>query len=186
MAVYTKEKPLAIVDKLGFKRFDDEGRILKLEYPKFFLINLYIPHGGRQKENLAYKLKVYKHLFEFIGKIKKKPIILIGDFNIAHKGIDLTRPKDNKNNIMFTKKERMQIDELIKLGFIDTFRKFHKKAGNYTWWAYIANARARNIGWRLDYAFVSKKLTPKLKKAFILNKIKGSDHCPVGIDIEAG
>ena len=184
VAIYTRRKPLKIEYKLGLKRFDQEGRILKLKYPDFTLINLYLPHGGRQKENLAYKLKVYNRIINYLKKIKDKNIILIGDFNIAHKEIDLARPKDNENNIMFTIEERKQIDKIIKSGFIDTFREFNKKGGNYTWWPYMAKARQRNLGWRIDYIFISKELTQKLKDAFILPEIMGSDHCPIGIEIK--
>ena len=183
VGVFSKKKPLAIKRKLGLKRFDDEGRFLELKYPDFTLINLYLPHGGRQKENLAYKLKVYQSLFKYLQKMNKQKLILIGDFNIAHQEIDLARPKQNKNNIMFTPKEREQIDKLIKLGFTDSFRKFHNDGGHYTWWPYLAKARERNLGWRIDYAFVSKKLVPNLKKSFILSQVQGSDHCPIGIEI---
>lgn len=183
VVVYTKKKPLRVETVLGIKRFDQEGRMLKLEYSDFTLINLYLPHGGRQKENLDYKLKVYGRLLRYLKKIKTKNVILIGDFNIAHKEIDLARPGQNKNNIMFTSEEREQIDGIIGLDFTDTFRKFHKKGGHYTWWPYFVNARQRNLGWRIDYVFTSKAITPKLKSAFILNKVKGSDHCPVGIEI---
>jgi len=183
VAVYTKEKPLKVVNKLGLKRFDQEGRILILEYPHFTLINLYTPHGGRQKENLNYKLEVHKYLLNYLKRIKNKNVILIGDFNIAHQEIDLARPKQNKNNIMFTQEERKQIDKIINLGFIDSFRVFNKKSGNYTWWPYFVNARERNLGWRIDYTFVSKKLSSKLKSALVLNKVMGSDHCPIGLEI---
>lgn len=183
VAVYTKEKPIAVKDKLGMARFDQEGRMLKLEYPDFILINFYLPHGGRQKENLDYKLEVYDFISAHLKKLKKENIILIGDFNIAHNDVDLTRPKQNQNNIMFTPRERKEIDKLVNSGFIDTFREFHKEGGWYTWWPYFANARERNLGWRIDYAFVSKNLTPKLKDAFILNQVRGSDHCPLGIEV---
>jgi len=185
VAIYVRKKPLSIENKLGMKKFDTEGRILKLEFPKFLLINIYLPHGGRQKENLDYKLRVYKYLLNYLKKIKSKNSILIGDFNVAHQEIDLARPKDNKNNIMFTPEERKQIDRIIELGFIDSYRKFHKDNGHYTWWPYFVNARERNLGWRIDYSFISKSLITKLKKAFILNKVKGSDHCPIGIEIGA-
>jgi len=183
VAVYTKQKPIRVGYKLGLKRFDQEGRILKLKYPYFTLINLYLPHGGREKENLDYKLKVYQRLLNYLKRNKDKNLIIIGDFNIAHQEIDLARPKDNQNNIMFTSAEREQIDKLIKLGFTDTFRKFNQKPGNYTWWPYFNNCRQRNLGWRIDYAFTSKRITPKLKKAFILNKIPSSDHCPIGTEL---
>lgn len=183
VAVYTTKKPLKIDFKLGMKRFDQEGRVLQLEYPGFILINLYLPYGGRDKKNLNYKLKVYAHLLNYLKKIQNKNIILTGDFNIAHQEIDLARPKDNKNNIMFTLEERKQIDKLIAMGFTDTFRKFHKEGGQYTWWPYFANARERNLGWRIDCIFTSKKLTSKLQGSFILQKVIGSDHCPVGVEI---
>ncbi len=184
VAVYAKEKPLKVERTLGVKRFDQEGRVLKLVYSDFILMNLYLPHGGRQKENLDYKLGVYCHLLNDLKKTKDKNIMLAGDFNIAHKEIDLERPRQNQNNIMFTPEERKQIDKMIRSGFTDTFRKFHEEGGYYTWWPYFSNARERNLGWRIDYIFVSKTLTPKLKDAFILNKVIGSDHCPIGTEIQ--
>ncbi len=183
MAVYTKQKPLKVEYKLGLNRFDQEGRILQLEYPSFILINVYLPHGGRQKENLDYKLKVYDYLLEYLQKSKDRNIILIGDFNIAHQDIDLARPRQNQNNIMFTLEERQQIDKIINLGFLDSFREFHKEGSHYTWWPYMAKARQRNLGWRIDYIFISKELTKNLKDAFILSEVMGSDHCPIGIEI---
>ena len=184
IAVLVKDKPLRIKNKLGMKHFDREGRMLTLEYPDFVLVNLYIPHGGRGKENLKYKLEAYCNLLKYFNELKTKNAILVGDFNVAHKEIDLARPKGNKNNIMFTPEERKQLDKIIELGFIDSFRKFcPKENGHYTWWPYLATLRERNIGWRIDYAFVTKNLAPKLKKAFILPKIVSSDHCPIGIEI---
>ncbi len=128
-------------------------------------------------------MKVYDYLINYLKKVKDKKIILIGDFNVAHQEVDLARPRDNKNNVMFTSEERKQIDRIIELGFTDTFRKFNKKGGNYTWWSYRFNAKERNLGWRLDYIFTSKTLTPKIKNAFILSRVAGSDHCPIGIEI---
>ena len=183
IAVYSKKKPLKVEYKLGLKRFDEEGRILRIEYRDFILINIYIPYGSRDKSNLLYKLKAYNYLIDYLKKNQDKNIILIGDFNIAHKEIDLARPKNNKNNIMFTLEERKQIDRIIELGFIDTFREFNKKGGNYTWWPYRFNAKERNLGWRLDYVFVSQTIISKIKKSFILNKVICSDHCPIGIEI---
>jgi len=185
VAIYSKEKPRKIEFDLGLKRFDKEGRFLRLEFSDFNLINLYLPHGGRQKENYGYKLEVYERLIKYLRKAKNQKIVLIGDFNIAHQEIDLARPKDNVKNIMFTPRERKQIERIVKLGFTDSFRKFNQESGYYTWWAYIRNCRERNIGWRIDYAFVSKTLVAKLKDAFILSKVKGSDHCPIGIKIKA-
>jgi exodeoxyribonuclease-3 len=183
VAVYTKQKPLKVKYKLGLKRFDEEGRLLQLEYPDFILINLYLPHGGRQKENLEYKLEVYDYLIRYLKSIQNKNIILAGDFNIAHQDIDLARPDENRDNIMFTSEERQQIDKIINSGFLDTFRQFHQEGGYYTWWPYMFHARERNLGWRIDYIFISKELTKNLKDAFIFSKITGSDHCPIGIEI---
>jgi exodeoxyribonuclease-3 len=184
VAVFTKQKPVLVKNKIGLKRFDEEGRILYLEYKNIILINLYLPHGGRQKENLPYKLEVYKNLLKYFSKIKNKKVILLGDFNIAHQDIDLARPKNNKNNIMFTPEERANIDKILNFGFVDTFRHFNKIGGNYTWWPYFASARARNLGWRIDYVFVSKLILKQISKAFILPDVFGSDHCPVGIEIK--
>ncbi|MCK5452306.1 MAG: exodeoxyribonuclease III [Candidatus Aenigmarchaeota archaeon] len=183
-AIFTKEKPIKVEYNLGMERFDKEGRSIMIEYPEFILFNLYLPHGGREKENIPYKLDAYTHLLKKIKNIKEKPIILCGDFNVAHKEIDLERPKDNMNNTMFTHEERKCIGSIIKESFTDTFRMFNKEGKNYTWWPYMKSLRERNIGWRIDYIFVSDNLKSKVKNAFILKEVKGSDHCPVGIDIE--
>jgi len=183
VAIYTRQKPEKIECQLGMERFDREGRVIKIQYPGFTLINFYFPHGGHGKKNLGYKLEAYRHLFDYLEKNKNKNIILVGDFNIAHREIDLARPKENRDNIMFTPEERKQIDKLIKSGFIDTFREFNKEEGNYTWWSYKYNAREKNIGWRIDYVFISRKMRPKLKGAFILNRVSMSDHCPIGIEM---
>lgn len=182
--VYSKVKPISVVRKLGISRFDNEGRILELKYKSFTLINFYLPHGGRKKENLKYKLDVYAKLINKLKRNNSKKLIIIGDFNIAHEEIDLERPKQNHKNIMFTDEERKQISNIVDIGFIDTFRKFNNKGSNYTWWPYMRNARQRNLGWRIDYCFVSSNLKNRLTKAFILPKITGSDHCPIGINIK--
>lgn len=183
VAVYLNKKAKIKSKKLGIERFDEEGRIIKLEIKNLKLINLYLPHGNRDKRDLGYKLEVYSRLVNQLKKIKDQNVVLIGDFNIAHKEIDLARPKENQNNIMFTPEERGQVGRIIDLGFIDTLREFNKKGGNYTWWPYFANARERNLGWRIDYIFVSKSLKNRLKKAFILSSVRGSDHCPIGIEL---
>jgi len=182
-AIFTKEKPIKIEYNLGIERFDKEGRSIMAEYQNFILINLYLPHGGREKENIPYKLDVYSHFLKTIKNIKDKPIILCGDFNVAHTEIDLARPKDNMNNTMFTHEERKCIDSIIKESFTDTFRMFSKEGKNYTWWPYMKDLRERNIGWRIDYIFVSENIKSKVKEASILKEIKGSDHCPIGINI---
>jgi len=183
VAVLTRKKPIEIKSKIGMERFEKEGRFLELKYSRFILINFYAPHGGRKKENLDYKLKVFEKFLKYLEKIKNENVILAGDLNVAHKEIDLARPKENENNTMFTLKERAKIDKIIKLGFFDSFREFCKEGGHFTWWPYGFRARERNLGWRIDYIFVSKPLLPKLKDAFILSEVKGSDHCPVGIEI---
>lgn len=178
-AIYSKITPKNINKNLGFSRFDNEGRLIESEFDDFSLMNLYLPNGGRQKQDMAYKLKTYDKLFSYIKN--KKRLILIGDFNIAHQKIDLARPKENKNNTGFTPEEREKINQLLDLGFVDSFRLFNKKGENYSFWAYFARTRERNIGWRIDYCFVSRDLEKKIKEAFILPQVFGSDHCPVGV-----
>lgn len=183
VAIYTKRKPERVEKTLGPDQFDREGRILLLEFSEFLLLNLYIPHGGRKKENLSYKLSVYDTLLAFLEKEKGKPLLVIGDFNIAHKEIDLARPKENEGNVMFTKEEREKLDLLENMGFSDTYRLFETRGGRYTWWPYWANARQRNLGWRIDYAWVSEGMRSSVRGAFIQDSVQGSDHCPIGVEI---
>ena len=184
VAIYSKDKPLRINKTLGLERFDEEGRMLELIYQDITLINVYIPHGGRDKHDYGYKLEVYRKLIDKMKDLKTKNVILVGDFNVAHEEIDLARPKENKDNIMYTPAERFQIDRLMHLEFVDSFRVFNKDAGNYSWLTYYKDAREKGLGWRLDYAFVSEDLAPKLKDAFILKEITlGSDHCPIGVEL---
>jgi exodeoxyribonuclease-3 len=181
--IISKEKPLKIKQGLGVEKFDSQGRTTIATFPNFTLFNLYFPHGQRDKEKIPFKKEMYEILFGCLKKIKK-PVILIGDFNIAHTEKDLARPKENKNNTMVTIEERELLDEVENENFVDTFRHFNKEKKEYSWWPYFRNARERNIGWRIDYVFVSKGLLKKVKKAFILPEVKGSDHCPVGIELE--
>jgi exodeoxyribonuclease-3 len=181
--VLTKKAPASAEYTLGLSRFDSEGRVVRLEYPEFTLFALYMPHGGRKKENLPYKLEAYEYLFGELSAAKK-PVILAGDFNIAHKEDDLARPKDNAKNIMFTPEERERLDKMVSFGFIDSFRKFNSGNGNYTWWPYRNDLRERNVGWRIDYIFASESIGPNLKEAFILNGDRGSDHCPIGVEFD--
>lgn len=182
VAILSKNEPLLTEKVMMLDRFNNEGRILRSQSNTFDIINLYIPHGGRKKENLSYKIEVYNHLLKYLTEIKDRDIILCGDFNIAHEEIDLARPKGNKNNIMFTPEERDLIDKIISLGFVDSFRKYNPGKVKYSWWPYYANARERNIGWRIDYIFTSSGI--KVNEAFILNEILGSDHCPIGVIID--
>lgn len=182
-AIISKINPTKVKKKLGHKRFDDEGRFIMLEFERFTFINMYMPHGGRDKKDLPYKLESYKFLVKFLSRLveNKKPIVLVGDFNIAHKEIDLANPEQNKENVMFTKEERKQIDKILELGFVDAYRKFHKKNG-YTWWLRAFNSKERNVGWRIDYIFVSKQFEFLLKEALVPN-LNISDHCPVIVEI---
>lgn len=181
VAVFSKEKPLKVINKIDLVRFDDEGRFLELHFEKFVLINIYIPHGARDKRNLEYKLGVYNILTKYLESIKNKPIVICGDFNVAHEEIDLARPKGNLKNIMFTPEERLAIGNLLGDRFIDTFRSMNPSGGNYSWWPYRKGLREQNVGWRIDYILLSKASEELLEESFILKDVMGSDHCPVGI-----
>lgn len=183
---YTKSEPKKTEHGLGVKRFDIEGRILAHDFESFMLFNIYFPNGQMSEERLKYKLAFYDVFLERINKLKEKgkKIIICGDVNTAHKGIDLARPKENENTSGFLKIEREWIDKLLSFGYIDTFRQFIKEGGHYTYWDPITRARERNVGWRIDYFFITPDLLKSLKKAFIMSDVMGSDHCPVGIEIE--
>lgn len=186
VAVFTKEKPIKVEKGIGIKKFDKEGRFLILQYKKFWLINTYFPHAHRTLSRLKFKLEFDKAYLKFVEKLKKKTknLILTGDFNVAHKEIDLKNPKQNVKNAGFTPKERKWMGEFIAKEYVDTFREFEKGPGHYTWWTYRFNARKRNIGWRVDYFFVPKTFIKHVKKAYILKNVMGSDHAPVGIDLK--
>jgi len=169
---------------MGIKKFDDEGRLQTLEFDKFYFLNIYFPNANHELSRLDYKQEFNKEFLKYAKKLeKKKPLIITGDFNVAHKEIDLTNPKENIGNPGFTNEERKWMDKFIKAGFIDTFRHFNGNKIQYSWWSYRFGARARNIGWRIDYFLVSANIINKVKKAFIFDKIIGSDHAPVGIII---
>ena len=185
VALYTKIEPVKVTEGLGIAEFDAEGRTLIAEYNDFVLYNIYYPNGKRDKTRLKYKMSFYdaflKHALENMKAGKN--IIVCGDVNTAHKEIDLSHPKANSKVSGFLPEERAWIDKLLSHGFIDTLRVFHEEPMLYSWWDYKTRARERNIGWRLDYFFVSESLQPKLQDAFILNDVMGSDHCPVGISL---
>ena len=186
VATYTKVIPKTVSNTLGNTKFDTEGRIMFCEYDTFSLFNIYFPNGQMSEDRLKHKLEFYEHLIEFLNKYKtkQKNIIICGDVNTAHKEIDLFHPKENSKTSGFLPVERAWIDKLINNGFVDTFRKYNQEPNNYTWWSARFKARPKNIGWRIDYFFVSKELLPFLKKSYILSNIEGSDHCPIGIEIE--
>jgi len=181
-ATFTKIEPLRHTKGMGIIEHDNEGRVLTLEYEDFFLVNVYTPNSQRELTRLDYRVQWDKDFLKYLKKLeKKKQVVFCGDLNVAHTEIDLTNPKANVGNHGFTPEERAGFDKLVKAGFIDTFREFTKEGGHYTWWSQISNARERNVGWRIDYFCISSALRPRLKEAFILPEVTGSDHCPVGI-----
>lgn len=185
VAVYTKEKPLHVTKGLGIKAMDHEGRLLTLHFKDFIFITGYFPNGGRDEEHFKFKLKFYNEFLAYIKRLEKenKNIIFCGDLNVAHCEIDLARPKENSNQIGFLPIERAWVDSVIKNGFIDTFRLLHGSEVKYSWWDQKTRSRDRNIGWRIDYFFVSQALKGSVKKADILNDVFGSDHCPILLEI---
>ena len=159
---------------------DTEGRVLTLEFDDFFLVNTYFPNAGRELIRLDYKLEFNNRLLSYLkGLSEKKSVVACGDFNVAHKPIDLANPQSNEKNAGYTPEERAWMDTFLKAGFVDTFRLFNQDGEHYTWWSYRFNARARNIGWRIDYFCVDQKSRDRVISAAILNHIEGSDHCPV-------
>ncbi len=185
VATITKIKPLSVIKGIGNKIFDDEGRILTLEFEKYYLINVYVPNSKRTLERLDEKIEFNKLFIDFCEKLRKnKPIIFCGDLNVAHKEIDIKNAKSNIKNAGFTIEERNAFQKQLDKGYIDTFRLFNQKEDNYTWWSYMNNARERNIGWRIDYFIVSSELKNKIINAGIMNEVFGSDHCPVWIEIK--
>lgn len=180
--ILTKKKPLKVIDKLGIDRFDQEGRFLLLEYNDFYIINIYIPHGGRKKENHPYKFDAINSLLKLIKQLNKN-IFICTDFNIAHTEKDVKNYKTNYHNNMFSYEERAKIDELISLGLIDSFRVVNQNDFIYSMWPNGFNARERNMGWRIDYIFVSKTLQENVKSVDYLKNQLGSDHCPCILEI---
>ncbi len=178
-------QPLSIKNGFGEEIFDNEGRTQVLEFADFYLVNCYFPNANAELSRLDYKLDYNDYLTENLKKLEqKKPVIICGDFNVAHQEIDLARPKENIGNPGFTKEERFWLDSFLKKGFVDTFRLINGDKIQYSWWSYRALARIRNIGWRIDYFCVSSEIKNKIKDAFILDKVEGSDHAPIGIELE--
>ncbi|MDD2716334.1 MAG: exodeoxyribonuclease III [Candidatus Wallbacteria bacterium] len=185
VALYTKLNPLEVSTGLGIPDFDREGRVIRAEYEEFILYNIYYPNGKSSAERLQFKLNFYDAFLSIAKKTVSagKHLIICGDFNTAHQEIDLARPKENEGSSGFLPQERAWIDKFVASGFSDTFRMFESGPGHYSWWDYKTRARERNIGWRIDYFFVDQGLRNRVKSAFILSDIEGSDHCPVGIEI---
>ena len=172
------------VKELPKLSWDDEGRVQVLDIGKYYLINIYFPNAGPELKRLKFKIQFSDKLLKYLKKLEaKKPLLVCGDYNVAHQEIDLARPKPNEGNAGFTIEERNWMTKFLSKGFVDTFRNLQPTKIQYSWWSYRAAARQRNIGWRIDYWCVSKKIVGKIKKAFILDKVKGSDHAPVGMEI---
>jgi len=186
VVTYAKARPASAASGIGIPEFDREGRIVVTEHPNFHLFNVYFPNGKQSEARLDYKLDFYRRFLAHIEKLRNlgHNIVVCGDYNTAHKEIDLAHPKENEDVSGFLPIERAWMDELVDTGYVDTFRHFHKEPGRYTWWDYKTRARERNIGWRLDYFFVNRELMPSVKDAFILDHVEGSDHCPVGITMD--
>jgi len=182
---FTRIEPLAVTRGIGVANHDREGRVLTLEFADHFLVNCYTPNSQRELTRLDYRQQWDRAFLKYLKKLeKRKPVIFCGDINVAHTEIDLARPKDNVRTHGFTIEERTGFSNIIAAGFIDTFREFETGGGHYTWWSQMNQARARNIGWRIDYWVISPKLRPRLRRAWILKDVMGSDHCPVGMELE--
>ncbi len=185
LIAYSKQPSINVVKGLEVEVFDMEARVMVLEYDKFFLLNAYFPHSRRELARLDFKLEFNNVFLEYVKELaKKKPLIITGDFNVAHEARDLANPKQNERNAGFTTQERQWFDGFLKLGFTDTFRIFESENGHYTWWSNRKGVRERNIGWRIDYLLVSKQLEKKVKSSNILDQVYGSDHCPIVLEIK--
>lgn len=185
VAIFSKQEPLSVGYDMGIAHHDKEGRIITAEFSDFYLVNVYTPNSKRELERLAYRMEWEDDFRAFLKALEsKKPVIVCGDLNVAHKEIDLKNPKTNRRNAGFTDEEREKMSALLDSGFTDTYRHFYPdKEGAYTWWSYMGKARANNTGWRIDYFLCSKILGSRLKSASIYPEILGSDHCPVGLEI---
>jgi len=186
-AVFSKEEPLSVTNGIGIEKHDKEGRVVSCEFDDYFLVNVYTPNAQDKLARIDYRIDWDKAFLNFIKTLEKsKPVITCGDLNVAHKAIDLARPKQNEGNAGYSEQERAGFDAYINAGFVDSFRIFNQEPENYSWWSYRAiGARDRNVGWRIDYFLVSESFKDKIKTAFILNKVMGSDHCPVGIELKS-
>jgi len=184
-AILTRHRPISVSCGIKIEAHDNEGRVLTAEYPDFILVNVYVPNSKRELTRLPYRQEWDRDFLRYLKKLeRKKPVIFCGDLNVAHNEIDLANPKTNVGNHGFTVEERAGFTSFIKAGFLDTFREFEPGGGHYSWWSPMSGARARNVGWRIDYFLISAALRPRLKRAFIRPEIPGSDHCPVGIELD--
>jgi exodeoxyribonuclease III len=186
VAVYTRIVPESVVYGLGNDPFDREGRVIQLHYPDFTLFNVYFPNGQRGQERVNYKLEFYAYLLNMCDEMHRngRNVVITGDFNTAHREIDLANPKSNRNTSGFLPEERVWLDRYIEHGFCDSYRFLYPDRVQYTWWTYISNARSRNIGWRLDFFLVSEQMKDKVVDVVIHDDITGSDHCPVSLILQ--
>ena len=184
-AIFTKQKPLNVTYGIGKEEHDKEGRVITLEFEKFYMVNIYTPNSKRELERLDYRQLWEDEIRAYLLKLKEnKPVVMSGDLNVAHTEIDLKNPKTNRKNAGFTDEERAKMTELLNAGFVDTFRyKYPEVEGKYSWWSYMFHAREKNAGWRIDYFIVSENLKDKIEDAQILDNIYGSDHCPIELDL---
>ena len=187
-ALFTRIPPLSVTKGLGIPEHDQEGRVITAEFPDFYLVTVYTPNAQRGLTRLDYRMQWEKDFRRYLmGLQEKKPVVVCGDMNVAHKEIDLKNPGPNRGNAGFTDEEREQFSRLLEAGFADTFRALYPdRTGAYSWWSYMYHARENNAGWRIDYFLVSQELLPRLKNADILSDVYGSDHCPVLLELEEG
>ena len=184
-AIFAKKAPVSVTYGIGIEKHDTEGRAITLEYDKFYLLKVYTPNSQKELARLPYRMEWEDDLREYIISLdKKKPVIYCGDLNVAHEEIDLKNPKTNHKSAGFSDEEREKFSKLLKSGFKDTFRSLYPDKIEYSWWSYMMKAREKNVGWRIDYFVVSDRIFPMVKDSFILGKVMGSDHCPVGIEID--
>ncbi|HYB12863.1 MAG TPA: exodeoxyribonuclease III [Myxococcota bacterium] len=189
VALFSRHRPDRIQTSLGEPRFDCEGRLQVAHFGRLVVANVYFPKGsGRNRDNsrVPFKLDFYRALFEFVEHLRRsgKRLLVVGDFNTAHREIDLARPHENRNTSGFLPEERAELDRWLRAGWVDTFRRFEKGPGHYSWWSQRAGVRAKNIGWRIDYVLASPAALPFVRGAFIDSQVKGSDHCPVGVELD--
>lgn len=184
-AIFTKHEPISVRYGIGIDMHDHEGRAITLEYEDFFLVNFYVPNSQRELARLDYRMEWENDVREYLVSLDKiKPVIVCGDLNVAHNEIDLKNPQSNRMSAGFSDAERGKFSELLSAGFSDTFRTLYPDTVKYSWWSYMFKAREKNAGWRIDYFLVSNRIMGNVRDSFILNEIMGSDHCPVGIEIE--
>lgn len=185
-AVFTKKKPLEVVYGIGIDEHDHEGRVITLEYEDFYFVTVYTPNSQSELARLPYRMQWEDAFRDYLKELDAhKPVIMTGDLNVAHQEIDLKNPKTNKKNAGFTQEERDKFTELLDAGFVDSFRYFYPdKTGAYSWWSYRFKAREKDAGWRIDYFVVSDRIKEQMKDALIYKEVMGSDHCPVGLEIE--